>query len=179
MEILSSRRLARDLERDGERRGGVADEACTVGVHALELAAAYRGTPASWCGQPPAIGARGKGQAQAWLRGTRRGAGVDDDELAVVDEPERSSCRHQEVGHVHERLRHLRRCRRGGEGTRELLDVLRRRRLLGLRRARRLLVAKPLEGPRDPNEHEGDDELTAQRLATVVSSIASDQRGSS
>ena len=53
MEILSSRRLARDLERDGERRGGVADDGAHRGVHALELAAAGVGTPASWCGQPP------------------------------------------------------------------------------------------------------------------------------
>ena len=153
--------LARDLERHGERGGRVADEAGPVGVDALELASGVRvgRLPRPCCGRDRRAGR--ERQAQPRLeRGTCSGARVDDHELAVVDQPERAPGRAQEIGHVrHERLCHLRRRRCGRERARELLEVLRRcRRLLGLGGSRRLLVAKPLERPRDPDEDEGDDE---------------------
>ena len=153
--------LACDLERHGERRGRVAHEPGAVGVHALELATRVRvgRLPRACRGRDRRSGR--EGQAQARLkRGTRRRARVDDHELSVVDQPERASGRAQEIGHVrHERLRNLRRGSGGRESARELLEIpRRRRRLLGLGGAHRLLAAQPLKAPGDPDEHEGDDE---------------------
>ena len=74
---------------------------------------AYAGFPVR---AAAAIGARvARGRRKPRLeRGADGAARVDDHELAVIDQPERSSGRTEKIGHVgYERLSHLLRRRRG------------------------------------------------------------------